>query len=465
MVIIEMFYLRRGIYQYFKETLMTERKVVIDCYPEHVNECQQRWERALEAEGLDAAVIHAGSQIISFMDDYHYPFRPNPHFLQWLPLTHHHDSVLFIRAGHKPRLYYFQPDDYWYLPPSDPDSWWAEQFDIEPVRDPETWQQIQFAGRTAFIGDAPSLAVVAQAGQINPSRLINRMHLERTRKTAYEIACIAEANRLAGIAHLEAERAFREGCSEYEIHQRYCQAAGLLDHELPYGNIVALNHHGAVLHYQARELEAPGSLYSFLLDAGATQQGYCSDITRTYAAAEGEFSAMIKAMDEMQLGLCASMRAGSDYRDLHIETHHRIAGILNQFGIINISADEAVESGLSSVFFPHGLGHFLGIQTHDVAGFISDVDGTEIPRPDGHPFLRLTRKLEAGNVLTVEPGFYFVETLLQKWKANGNANTVNWEKVEALSPFGGIRIEDNIVVTAGDPINLSRTAFASVSPL
>ena len=99
---------------------MAERITIIDHYPEHVAQCQRRWELALEAEGFDAVVIHSGSQIISFLDDYHYPFRPNPHFLQWLPLTHHHDSVLLIRAGHKPRLYYYQPDDYWYLPPSAP---------------------------------------------------------------------------------------------------------------------------------------------------------------------------------------------------------------------------------------------------------------------------------------------------------------------------------------------------------
>jgi Xaa-Pro dipeptidase len=114
------------------------------------------------------------------------------------------------------------------------------------------------------------------------------------------------------------------------------------------------------------------------------------------------------------------------------------------------------------VFFPHGLGHFLGLQTHDVAGLIADVDGTPIPRPDGHPFLRLTRVLEPGNVLTVEPGFYFIDSLLEKWKANGDAGAVNWEKVGNLAPCGGIRIEDNVVVTDGQPVNLSRQAFANL---
>jgi len=443
---------------------MAGRRIISENYALHVAQCQRRWEYALESEGFDSVIIHSGSEIISFLDDYHYPFRPNPHFLQWLPLTHHHDSVLHVRPGHRARLYYYQPDDYWYSPPADPESWWADEFDVQAVRDPAAWSKVNMDGRTAFVGDAPSLAAIAGPGQLNPTRLVNRIHLDRTIKTPYEIACIAEANRLAVISHTEAERAFREGCSEYEIHQRYCQASGLLDHELPYGNIVALNAHGAILHYQGREHNTPQNLSSFLLDAGATAQAYCSDITRTYAADDGEFAELIGNMHEMQQDLCGYMRAGTDYRELHLLTHLKIAEILYQHGIINVSAETAVESGLSSVFYPHGLGHFLGLQTHDVAGLIADPDGTEIPRPQGHPFLRLTRTLEPGNVLTVEPGFYFIEMLLTQWKANGDSAAVNWEKVESLKPYGGIRIEDNVVVTDGDPVNLSRAAFAAISP-
>ncbi|MBT8061529.1 MAG: Xaa-Pro dipeptidase [Gammaproteobacteria bacterium] len=438
-----------------------EQQTTTDHYAEHVAYCQDSWESALAAEGFEAAVIHAGSQIISFLDDYHYPFRPNPHFVHWLPLTHHHDSVLFVQAGQKPKLVYYQPDDYWYLPPADPEAWWADHFEVITVQDPLAWQNIHMSVRTAYIGDAPCLAGVE--GEVrNPERLVNRIHLARSAKTEYEIACIAASARTAAAAHLAAEAAFRQGCSEYEIHMRYLQACGLVDHQLPYGNIVALNDHGAVLHYQDHDLAAPRSSRSFLIDAGATHQGYCSDITRTYACADGEFTDMIAAMDEMQLGLCDDMRAGRDYRDLHIQAHHRISSILENFGIINTSAESAVQQGLSSVFFPHGLGHFLGIQTHDVAGLFADADGTPIPRPEGHPFLRLTRVLEAGNVLTVEPGLYFIPSLLEKWRRDSDTGAINWDKVESLAPFGGIRIEDDVLVTDGAPVNLSRRAFAEI---
>jgi Xaa-Pro dipeptidase len=97
-----------------------------------------------------------------------------------------------------------------------------------------------------------------------------------------------------------------------------------------------------------------------------------------------------------------------------------------------------------------------------VAGLIADADGTPIPRPEGHPFLRLTRKLEAGNVLTIEPGLYFIEPLLRGWRENGDVSAINWDKVKELAPYGGIRIEDNIVVTNDEPLNLTRDAFASL---
>jgi Xaa-Pro dipeptidase len=171
---------------------------------------------------------------------------------------------------------------------------------------------------------------------------------------------------------------------------------------------------------------------------------------------------MISAMDSMQQKLCDAVVAGLDYRDLHLTAHTAIAGILKDFGIINGSAEDAVASGLSSVFYPHGLGHYLGLQTHDVAGLIADVEGTPIPRPEGHPFLRLTRTLEAGNVLTIEPGLYFIEPLLRRWRETGDIAAINWDKVEKLTPYGGIRIEDNIVVTEKTPLNLTRDAFAGL---
>ena len=441
---------------------MGAKNGITQFYGQHLASLQQYWETALAAEGYDAAVIHAGSKLASFLDDYEYPFRCNPHLLWWVPLLHHHDSALLIRPGQRARLYYYQPDDYWHMPPADPESWWADELDVVAVRDPNAWKQAGINARTAYIGDAPCLAEMVGAEQLNPEVLLNRIHLYRTRKTDYEIACMAEAARLGAVAHTAAFEAFNEGLSEYQIHQRYCMAIQQIDAELPYGNIVALNEHGAVLHYQTHEQRAPAESRSFLIDAGATKHGYATDITRTYAAGECEFADLISAMNDMQLKLCGAVVSGLDYRELHLQAHMDIAGILEDFKIINTSAGAAVESGLSGVFYPHGLGHFLGLQTHDVAGLIADAQGTPIPRPDGHPFLRLTRTLQAGNVLTIEPGLYFIEPLLRKWRETGDVSAINWNKVEELAPYGGIRIEDNMLVTDGEPRNLTREAFSSL---
>lgn len=437
---------------------MTANTAPISHYGTHVARQQERWSEALAAEGFDAVAVHAGSQIVSFMDDYHYPFRPNPHFLAWLPLTHHDESVLLVRPGERPVVWFYQPDDYWYLPPADPEPWWAEHFDVQPVRSTGAWRTGLPPGRVAMLGDAPELA---GAANLNPEGLIRRLHVLRTRKTDYELACMSAATAVAAKAHQAARSAFLEGCSEFEIHQRYLAAASCSDAELPYPNIVALNRHGAVLHYQARDRERPAQSRSFLIDAGATVFAYCSDITRAHAAQDGEFGALIAAMDRLQRELCAGMRAGVDYREMHLAAHRGIAAVLADAGVIRVRPETALESGLSSVFFPHGLGHFVGLQTHDVAGLIDD-QGQALPRPEGHPYLRLTRVLEPGNVVTVEPGLYFIDSLLEQWRAHGDRDAVDWDRVASLRPFGGIRIEDNVVVTRDEPVNLTRAAFSEL---
>lgn len=442
---------------------MSKKPRIQEHYSEHLREIQRRWEQALDEAGFEAAVVHSGTPLVSFLDDYEYAFRPNPLFLYWLPLTHHPDSVLLVRPGQSPLLCFYQPDDYWYQPPSDPESWWADHFEVRIVQAADEWRSVissEMPASTAAIGDAPSLAEAFDGGRINPDGLLTGLHLQRTRKTDYEIACMAAASRLAARAHRAAEEAFREGRSELEIHQAYLAACDHTDARLPYNNIVALNEHGSVLHYQGRDARPPEDSRSFLIDAGCTVHAYCSDVTRTYSRGDGPFADIIGAMDQLQQQLVAQVRAGVDFRQLHLETHRGIARVLADSGMINWEPETAVESGLSAVFYPHGLGHFIGLQTHDVAGLI-DNDGEAIARPEGHPFLRLTRKLEVGNVLTIEPGLYFIEPLLRRWQDRGDALAVDWDAVADLMPYGGVRIEDNVVVEESGCRNLTREAFAA----
>jgi Xaa-Pro dipeptidase len=131
--------------------------------------------------------------------------------------------------------------------------------------------------------------------------------------------------------------------------------------------------------------------------------------------------------------------------------------------LISLPGQDALEAGVTSVFFPHGIGHLLGLQVHDVGGVMADVDGSERSRPAGHPTLRLTRMLEPGVVVTVEPGIYMIDSLLECAHADARRAHINWSMVEQLKSYGGIRIEDNVVATAAAPENMTRDAFERVA--
>jgi len=431
-----------------------------DLYRDHLAVLSQRAATALARGGFDCLLIAAGVEKYQFLDDRPYPFAPNPHFKHWLPLTQHPHSWLAIRPGHKPLLAYYQPDDYWHLPPAAPEGLWVEHFDVRIIRSPEEAANVlPDPARAAIIGEAD--AAVGALVPNNPDAVLAYLHYHRAYKTPYELAQMRAASRRAVRGHRAAEAAFRAGGSELDIHRAYLAATGHNDLDLPYGNIVALNQHGAVLHYQYQQAERPARALSFLIDAGATHGGYAADITRSYSAADDDFAALIQAVDRVQLALVDQVRAGRDYRDIHLDTHVRLAGVLREFDLVRMDAAAMVESGITGAFFPHGVGHLLGLQVHDVAGFQASDAGGTVAKPAGHPYLRLTRTLAPGMAVTIEPGLYFIDTLLNQLRAGPHAGVVNWARIEQFKPFGGVRIEDDVVCTDAAPENLSRDAFAA----
>lgn len=149
-----------------------------------------------------------------------------------------------------------------------------------------------------------------------------------------------------------------------------------------------------------------------------------------------------------------------DYKQLHVDAHLSLMGILKDFGVLKVSPEAALATGVSAAFFPHGLGHLIGLQVHDVAGFAASDRGGRVERPEGHPYLRLTRSLEPGMVVTIEPGVYFIDMLLDEVKQRGHADSIDWNRVDFFRPYGGIRIEDEVLCTEGDADNLTRPEFA-----
>ncbi|MET0290673.1 MAG: Xaa-Pro dipeptidase [Pseudoxanthomonas sp.] len=433
-------------------------------YAEHLRVLKQRADVALERGGFDHLVIPSGTQHAKLFDDQDYPFFVNPQFKAWLPLLRVPHSWIVYTPGQRPQLIFLQPFDYWHAVPDAPSGWWVEHFDIHIIRKPDQALALlpRDAARCAILSEPQS--TLGAFAPNNPEAVLQYLEYHRSYKTAYEVALMRQAQQLAVRGHRAAESAFRAGASEFGIHMAYCAAVGQDANDLPYGNIIALNAHCAVLHYTELGRTAPTPSYSFLIDAGADAGGYAADITRTHAADRGsEFQALIDAVDAAQQAMCRGVRAGTDYKQLHIDAHLTLAGILRDFDILKVSPEAALATGVSAAFFPHGLGHPIGLQVHDVAGFAQSDRGGRIERPPGHPYLRMTRLLEPGMVVTIEPGVYFVDMLLEGVRRNGHAESVNWSRVDVFRPYGGIRIEDEVLCTEGEADNLTRPAFEAAS--
>ncbi|HMN45962.1 MAG TPA: Xaa-Pro dipeptidase [Povalibacter sp.] len=433
-------------------------------YDDHLQTLRARTDDALAACGFDSLAIHSGRLWMQFLDDQPYPFKVNPHFKSWVPLLDAPDCWILYEPARPIRLLFLQPDDYWHKTPAMPREYWASRFEIIVMREAtEARAHLMRLPNCALIGEWQAEYTEWGIAAGNPNTLLDRLHYHRAIKTPYELECMRQASLRGARGHKAAEAAFRAGASEFGIHVEYLRATQHDEASLPYPNIIALNEHAAVLHYQHQERQAPAARRSFLIDAGSEVAGYASDITRTYSAGRDDFQALIDGMDRLQLELCNEVRSGTDYANIHLSAHRRIAGLLRDADVINASAEEALASGLSAVFFPHGIGHLLGLQVHDVSGFTINIEGKQKARPPGHPHLRLTRTLEPGFVVTIEPGLYFIESLLAAARKAPYAGNINWKQVERLKPCGGIRIEDDVACTQGEPENLTRAAFRQIA--
>ena len=433
-------------------------------YPAHHAELAARYESVLESSTHEAILIYAGSPRYRFRDDQSWPFRAGAFYQQWVPRAADAGSVVLFCPGTKPLLVLHVPEDYWHSTPEVPEAAWADHFELRVA---SSMAEV----RTALPGDLSGCALVGEAdgevaswgiGALNPSPVLHALEFARLYKTAYEVECVAAANRRAVSGHCAARDAFFGGASEFEIHLAYLAATGQGEAELPYANIIALNANGATLHYDRLERERPGRRYSFLIDAGASCRGYAADVTRTWPARTGgEFAALVDALERAEQALVEGLRVGRSYVDVHEDAQLAVAAILEDLGIVAMAPDDMVASGVSNVFLPHGVGHHLGLQVHDTGGKLAAPDGTLLDQPEAWPFLRNLRPVEQGNVFTIEPGVYFIDSLLERLRATPLGKHVAWDAVARLQPCGGVRIEDDVWMGPGGARNLTREAFAA----
>jgi Xaa-Pro dipeptidase len=427
-----------------------------ELYDAHLANVLADVERALERSaaagaGYGGVVLHAGAELLVHRDDQPHLFRQDFNFARLAPLPGP-DHLAVVRPGEKPRLIRVVPRDYWYESPASPAVNVERGFDYVEVSEVE--DAIAAAGETescAFLGDDPEDAV-------EPPHLMASLDWDRGYKTTWETECVRAAAVKAARGHAAVRDGAAEGLSERQLHHAYVAAAGLVDAEIPYPNIIGWNENAAVLHYQSKMAERPADARVLLIDAGASHLGYACDVTRTWPqpAAGTLFIELLDGMEQLQRELVAGVGPGVEYIDLHAAAHEGVARLLVSTGILECSAEEALDSRLTLPFLPHGLGHHLGLQVHDVAGHQVDPGGAKMDPPAQHPFLRTTRPLEPGHLVTIEPGLYFIPMLLGPVRESEHAASVDWQKVDELIPCGGIRIEDDILVTGDGHEDLTR---------
>lgn len=275
----------------------------------------------------------------------------------------------------------------------------------------------------------------------------------RNHKTAEEIAEIEKACAVTALMHKTAMAAARPGLKEYEMKAMVENVAASHNMRVSFPTIATV--HGEILHNHSynNTLES-GQL--FLLDAGAeTPMGYAGDNSSTVPV-DGKYTSRQKAIYDLQQAASRAsikmLRPGVPFYEVHLQACRTIASGLKDLGLMKGDVEEAIRAGAHAMFFPTGLGHMMGLDVHDMEN-LGEVwvgyDGKPKSKVFGFKSLRLARPLEEGYVFTIEPGIYFMPELTELWKSEGrHKDFINYEEAEKWLGFGGVRNEQDYLVTS-----------------
>ena len=282
--------------------------------------------------------------------------------------------------------------------------------------------------------------------------LINAVINQRNYKTSEEISLLHNAVNTSVEMHKLAMRMAKPGVNEAQIAAAVQEVAVAAGGQTSFPIIATINGQTLHNHYHGNTLK-DGDL--FLMDAGAeTRMGYCGDLSSTVPVS-GKFTAKQKDIYNICLESHNSainlLKPGVAFKDIHLNSAKVIVEGLKDLGIMKGNVDDAVANGAHALFFPCGLGHMMGLDVHDMEDLgemYVGYDGVPKSTEFGLKSLRLGRKLEKGFVLTIEPGIYFIPELINQWKAkNHNTDYVNFSKLEEYHLFGGLRNEEDFLIT------------------
>ena len=299
------------------------------------------------------------------------------------------------------------------------------------------------------------LSPKAQAAEVSLP-LIQAVVSQRSVKSPEEIVEIEQAVRLSGQMHLAVMQQARAGMKEADLHGVIQAIATAADSSTAYPVILSI--HGQILHNHDHSNTLRGGRMVLVDAGGNSPMEYAGDITRTFPV-DKRFTTQQKEIYQIvldaELAAIAALKPGITYREVHLLASQVIAEGLSDLGLMKGDPRKAVDAGAHALFFPHGLGHMMGLDVHDMENFGEDhvgyTDSLKRSSQFGLNALRLGRKLEEGFVLTVEPGIYFIPELIDQWEAEGkHLDFINYGRLNAYRDFGGIRIEDDYVITGSD---------------
>ena len=289
--------------------------------------------------------------------------------------------------------------------------------------------------------------------EYSSEKLIMAVAEQRVKKAPEEIKEIVKALDVAYEMQTTAMKLVRPGKNEREISGIMEGIAIARGGRLSFPTIFSKNGQTLHNHFQGNKLKAGDIVVN---DSGAeTAMHYASDITRTFPVS-GKFTKIQKEIYqivlEMQLTAIKAIKPGITYRSVHLQSAKVLVERFKELGFMKGDTDDAVNQGAHALFFPHGLGHLMGLDVHDMENLGEAHTGYDkkTKRSDqfGLAYLRFGKEMEPGVVLTVEPGIYFIPELIDQWKKEKKHKSfINYEKVIKHKKFGGIRIEDDIVVT------------------
>ncbi len=284
-------------------------------------------------------------------------------------------------------------------------------------------------------------------------KLIKAVVACRSYKTPEEIVQMTDAVNITKYMHLAAMQNIKPDMMEFETMAEILKAMHIQNAELAYPVIFSVNGQTLHNHNHGNKMLA-GQLA--LNDSGAENcMAYAGDITRTMPVS-GKFTTQQKEIYDtvlkMEVDSISMLKPGLSYKDVHVQSNRILIESLKNIGILSGDVDVMLAEGVGGLFMPHGLGHMIGLDVHDMEDlgekYVGYNEGQERSIQMGLKSLRLAKELEAGYVLTVEPGCYFIPELIDKYKSEGMFKEwVNYEKLEAYKSFGGVRIEDNILIT------------------